>query len=145
MWVLVEQGEHKILLLIYIPFLLQGFGMTETCGIVSLENATVGIRNTGSAGMLVSGVESQIVSVDNLKPLPPNQLGEIWVRGPNMMQGISFFVWASDLVVAYLVLFTWIYFLLRTSLGSLIWTESQVGHHRLNQPILIVQHHECVN
>lgn len=130
MWVLVEQGEHKIFLLIYnVPFLFQGFGMTETCGIVSLESARIGIRNTGSTGMLVSGVESQIVSVDNLKPLPPNQLGEIWVRGPNMMQGISFFLWASDLIVAYLVLFTWIDFLLRTSLGSLIWTESQVGRH----------------
>ncbi|PRQ33419.1 putative 4-coumarate--CoA ligase [Rosa chinensis] len=36
----------------------QGYGMTETCGIVSVENALVGPRHSGSAGTLVSGDES---------------------------------------------------------------------------------------
>ncbi|KAJ1384065.1 AMP-dependent synthetase/ligase [Sesbania bispinosa] len=61
--------------------------MTETSGIVTMENPRVGIRHTGSAGKLVSGVEAQIVSVDTHMLLPPRQLGELWVRGPNMMQG----------------------------------------------------------
>ncbi|WCJ34506.1 4-coumarate--CoA ligase-like 7 [Euphorbia peplus] len=67
--------------------IMQGYGMTETCGIISLENPYEGTRLSGSTGILCPGIESQIVNVATSKPLPPNQLGEICLRGANMMQG----------------------------------------------------------
>ncbi|ONM06690.1 4-coumarate--CoA ligase-like 7 [Zea mays] len=68
--------------------LLQGYGMTETCGIISLEYVQKGCaRQFGSTGALVTGVEAKIVNAKTMKHLPPSQLGEICVRGPNIMEG----------------------------------------------------------
>ncbi|CAH9094546.1 unnamed protein product [Cuscuta europaea] len=67
--------------------LIQGYGMTESCGLISYENSSIGKRNSGSAGILSPGVEAVIVSVSNSQRLPPGQLGEIWAWGPNMMKG----------------------------------------------------------
>lgn len=57
----------------------QGYGITETSPIISAEHP--GNKRLGSVGHLIPGVE---VRIDN-----PNedQVGEIVVRGPNVMQG----------------------------------------------------------
>ncbi|KAL3536237.1 hypothetical protein ACH5RR_004698 [Cinchona calisaya] len=67
--------------------IVQGYGMTETCGIISVEDVKTGPPHSGSTGFLVPGIECKILDVDTMKPLPPFQKGEILVRGENMMQG----------------------------------------------------------
>ncbi|KAL5546117.1 hypothetical protein UlMin_005804 [Ulmus minor] len=64
----------------------QGYGMTKSCGIISIENLRDGSWFSGSTGCLASGIESKIICVETSVPLPPNQLGQICIRGPNMMQ-----------------------------------------------------------
>lgn len=68
----------------------QGYGMTETCGIISLEYPIKGeVREFGSTGKLMYGVEGKVVNTDTLKSLPPNEVGELCFRGPNIMRGIN--------------------------------------------------------
>ncbi|KAJ0967315.1 hypothetical protein J5N97_024232 [Dioscorea zingiberensis] len=67
--------------------IFQGYGLTESSGIISLEYPSGEDRQFGSTGHLVSGVEGKVVNVDTSKLLPPNQLGELCFRGPNIMQG----------------------------------------------------------
>ncbi|KZV56553.1 4-coumarate--CoA ligase-like 7 [Dorcoceras hygrometricum] len=68
--------------------LYQGYGMTETCGVISVERqkATTS-RHSGSTGVLNPGVEAQIIDIQTMKPLPPFKTGEIRIRGLNVMQG----------------------------------------------------------
>ncbi|PUZ42806.1 hypothetical protein GQ55_9G611000 [Panicum hallii var. hallii] len=78
----------------------QGYGMTETCGVISLEYPEKGqARQFGSTGPLLSGIEAKIIDVETLKCLPPNQLGEICVRGLNTMQGYFNNVQATEYTI----------------------------------------------
>ncbi len=59
--------------------LYQGYGVTETSPVISAECR--GKTRLGSVGPLLEGVEVRIEGVDS------NGVGEILVRGPNVMQG----------------------------------------------------------
>ncbi|MBI4830761.1 MAG: AMP-binding protein [Candidatus Lindowbacteria bacterium] len=69
----------------YKAFILEGFGLSEgTCA--SSINPLGGKRKIGSIGLPLRGQEMRIFD-DNDKELPPGQVGEIVVRGENVMKG----------------------------------------------------------
>lgn len=66
---------------------LNGWGLTETGTsgtALALEDAEDGI---GSVGRLVRNMEMRIVEVGSTRDVAPGAEGEIWLRGPNVMQG----------------------------------------------------------
>ncbi len=65
--------------------LLEGYGLTEAAPVVSC-NPLDGARKPGSVGLPLPGVETRILSEDGAE-LPRGQVGEIIVRGPNVMKG----------------------------------------------------------
>jgi len=67
--------------------LRQGWGMTEAAATVSADVNNRARRKHGSCGYLVPSVEARVVDVATLQELGPQETGELWVRGPNIMQG----------------------------------------------------------
>lgn len=65
--------------------LLERYGMTETAVVIA-SNPLRGKRKLGSVGKPIPGVEVKIVDDDG-NEVPPNEFGEIVVRGPNVMKG----------------------------------------------------------
>ncbi|SFF64421.1 Acyl-CoA synthetase (AMP-forming)/AMP-acid ligase II [Fontimonas thermophila] len=66
---------------------LTGYGLTETCGVVTLCAADDDAQTIAlTSGKAIPGIELRCVGPDN-RPLPPGVPGEIVVRGYNVMQG----------------------------------------------------------
>jgi long-chain acyl-CoA synthetase len=59
--------------------LLQGYGLTETAPVVTFNPGV--LRKIGSVGKAIPGVEIKIINPDQ------NGIGEIAIKGPNVMQG----------------------------------------------------------
>ncbi len=65
--------------------ILQGYGMTETSA-VSNVNPLHRVKPT-SVGPPISDTMEKVVSLDDDRELGPNELGELWIHGPQIMRG----------------------------------------------------------
>jgi long-chain acyl-CoA synthetase len=67
--------------------LKSGWGMTETCS-PGTGHPKEGPEKPGSIGLMLPGIEIDVVALDDPKKvLPPGEVGEIRIRGPNVTKG----------------------------------------------------------
>jgi long-chain acyl-CoA synthetase len=67
--------------------LKSGWGMTETCS-PGTSHPKEGPDKPGSIGLMMPGIELDVVSLDDPKKvLPTGEVGEIRIRGPNVTKG----------------------------------------------------------
>jgi len=65
---------------------LQGYGLTETSP-VALVSRLDGSTPKGSVGAPVAGTECRLVDLETGAAAAPGARGELWIRGPQVMQG----------------------------------------------------------
>lgn len=65
--------------------IVEGYGLSEASPVVCL-NPLYGVRKAGSIGIPLPGIETRVVDGDG-RDLPPGEIGELLVRGPNVMKG----------------------------------------------------------
>ncbi len=67
---------------------VQGYGLTETSPVTHhCPNRQRGQAPPASIGPSISNTEVKIVDVDSGEELGPNERGELWIRGPQVMVG----------------------------------------------------------
>ncbi|HLV97917.1 MAG TPA: long-chain fatty acid--CoA ligase [Ktedonobacterales bacterium] len=65
--------------------LIEGYGLTESSP-AAVFNPPNGVQKAGSIGLPIPGVEVQVHDIKD-QPLPAGQIGELAIRGPNIMKG----------------------------------------------------------
>ena len=65
---------------------VQGYGLTETSPVTHLPIPGVPLP-AGSIGVALCNIECRVVDPESGSDLSPNERGELWVRGPNVMKG----------------------------------------------------------
>jgi long-chain acyl-CoA synthetase len=66
--------------------LVEGYGLTEASP-VTHANPFTGMRKVGSIGVPLPSTEAKIVDLSSGRDLPPGKIGELAVRGPQVMLG----------------------------------------------------------
>ncbi len=66
--------------------LVEGYGLTEASP-VTHSNPLKGERRVGSIGIPLPGTHARIVDIKTGEPLSPGEVGELVIRGPQVMQG----------------------------------------------------------
>jgi long-chain acyl-CoA synthetase len=84
--------------------LVEGYGLTEASP-VTHANPLYGLRKVGSIGVPIPNTEAKIVDPDSGEDLPPGQIGELVVKGPQVMQGY----WADEAATRAVLKEGWLY------------------------------------
>jgi acyl-CoA synthetase (AMP-forming)/AMP-acid ligase II len=68
-------------------FVGQAYGLTETGLIIAVAPHDGRPARPGAAGMLCPSTEARVVSPEHGDDVAPGAVGELWVRGPQLMSG----------------------------------------------------------
>jgi long-chain acyl-CoA synthetase len=78
--------------------LIEGYGLTEASPVTHADPVH-GLRKVGSIGVPLPNTDAKIVDLVTGEDLPPGQIGELVVKGPQVMRGYWEDVLSSDSVL----------------------------------------------
>ncbi|KAK6922375.1 AMP-dependent synthetase/ligase [Dillenia turbinata] len=67
--------------------IVQGYGLTESIGGVSRQMGPEDLKVIGTVGRLCPNWVAKVVDPETGVSLPPLKQGELWIKGPTLMQG----------------------------------------------------------